>query len=357
MRLLYIAQHHPRAADGVTRKLLSQVAAWRRLGHEVELRIVSPEPVTAELLPTAAGRVITYRGARGALDATREAARDARRGDWQAVYLRYTRPWPAFKALARELPVCVELNGSEPVLGRASHPAWLVPALTWPTWHFLRQVRGVFTVSHHVTEEIHRHGIAAEVVPNGVDLDRVPEGFGAPSPGRMVFAGSGDFAWNGLDKLSAALDALPWLHLDIIGKDVAPPGIATHPRVRVHGPLQDSAYFDVLHRASVGIGPLALHRRGLRDTSSLKLGEYLATGLPVILGHDDPLLTWIDQPGSVLMLDNTEANVAGNLPAIAAFVQQGDTKRVSAMVRQQIAIDRLEAHRMDIMARWLAHAS
>jgi len=41
-------------------------------------------------------------------------------------------------------------------------------------------------------------------------------------------------------------------------------------------------------RADVAIGALATYRKGMKETSTLKVREYLAYGLPVILDHHDP---------------------------------------------------------------------
>ncbi len=354
MKILYVAHHRPQASDGVTRKLLGQVQAWRRLGHSAELLVVSPEEVEPDLIPAEIGNLVRYAGAREAFVAMRMAAARATSEAWDAVYLRYTRPWPSMVRLARKLPLFVELNGSEPVIGRQGLPAILGAISTLPARTFLKSTSGVLAVSRQVADRLTDHGIPNEVVPNGVDLDRVPFNDTARPAGRLVFAGSGSFPWNGLDKLLPVLEAFPWLHLDIIGKDVAPPSLITHTRVTCHGPLVGANYYRVLQQATAGVGPLALHRRGLDDTSSLKLGEYLAAGLAVITGHSDPMMEWLEPKNMVLTLPNQPDGVANSIAEIGSFIQQWGNKRPPAVLRPQLSLDRFEAYRLEFIQSRMA---
>ncbi|MBX7226689.1 MAG: hypothetical protein K1X55_11695 [Chitinophagales bacterium] len=43
----------------------------------------------------------------------------------------------------------------------------------------------------------------------------------------------------------------------------------------------------LLHQAHIGIGSLGMHRLGLKEGSVLKVKEYMAMGMPFIIGHDE----------------------------------------------------------------------
>ena len=44
----------------------------------------------------------------------------------------------------------------------------------------------------------------------------------------------------------------------------------------------------VINNVHLGIGALAVHRKGLKSTSTIKTREYFARGLPFVYGHNDP---------------------------------------------------------------------
>lgn len=76
---------------------------------------------------------------------------------------------------------------------------------------------------------------------------------------------------------------------------------------------------------NIGIGTLALHRKGMKEASPLKVREYLAYGLPVILGYKD---TDVDGKDFVLNIGNYELNVNENKQQITDFVNEWSDRRV-----------------------------
>ena len=91
--------------------------------------------------------------------------------------------------------------------------------------------------------------------------------------------------------------------------------------VTAHGELTRERYRPVMQRADVAIGPLALHRKNLHEASALKVAEYLAHGIPVILGC--PEAAFPDGAPFLLQLSNSEDNVERSIDAIGASVVEG----------------------------------
>lgn len=48
---------------------------------------------------------------------------------------------------------------------------------------------------------------------------------------------------------------------------------------------------ELVEEMNIGIGALAVHRKGLTETTTIKTREYMARGLPFIYGHKDPDLS------------------------------------------------------------------
>jgi glycosyltransferase involved in cell wall biosynthesis len=58
--------------------------------------------------------------------------------------------------------------------------------------------------------------------------------------------------------------------------------------VILHGRLDRAGLLEVYARCDVGVASFGIHRKALSQATTLKVREYLACGLPVVLGHDDP---------------------------------------------------------------------
>ena len=97
--------------------------------------------------------------------------------------------------------------------------------------------------------------------------------------------------------------------------------------IRLPGRLARAEYEPVAARCTVGFGTLALHRKGMEEACALKVREYLAMGLPVVLGNRDA-----DIPKGAaysLQLPNEERNVAENVERIEGFVEGWRGRRVA----------------------------
>src|SRR5581483_2567770 len=118
----------------------------------------------------------------------------------------------------------------------------------------------------------------------------------------------------------------PGWRFDVVGTSAT--RYSTPENFVLHGFLPRERYAPLLAGADVAFATLALHRKGMQETSSLKLAEYLANGLPVVIGHDTP-----DFPGEapwfLLTLPNTEGNVREGVEAIRAFVARVRGRRVA----------------------------
>jgi glycosyltransferase involved in cell wall biosynthesis len=102
-----------------------------------------------------------------------------------------------------------------------------------------------------------------------------------------------------------------------------------------YGHLEYDEYVKYMERADVAIGTLALHRKGMNEASPLKVREYLAHGIPVIIGYDDT-----DFPCNVsfiLRISNDEKNTIKEADAINEFVLDWRGKRINR--KEILAID------------------
>lgn len=259
MKLAYLSYWDLASCDGVARKIEGQARLWREAGHEVEVVAIQPGHRRAE---------------------TPAAVEAVEAGVPDLLYLRYDLYLPAVWRIVRRVPTVIEVNSDDRaemrLRGRGARG-----------YNGLNRSRlfGAASGVVCVTRELARGlGGPAAVIANGADPEAVPS---LPAPSnerpRAVFAGSPDLAWHGVDRLLELARAVPEIDVDLLG----PRPTEVPANVTVHGTLSGAAYWDVLGRADVAIGSLAMERAGLTEGSPLKVREYLLAGIPAVIGYSD----------------------------------------------------------------------
>jgi hypothetical protein len=131
--------------------------------------------------------------------------------------------------------------------------------------------------------------------PNGIlyaegDSQPADERTGIPE---IAFVASRFYSWHGLEALLDSMagsgeEAL--LHL--VGTLPATVGekASRDSRVRLHGPLGRSELEALIGRCWVGLSSFGLNHMGMSEACTLKVREYLRSGLPVYAGHLDSAL-------------------------------------------------------------------
>lgn len=332
MKIAYFLNWESRWGKGILRKVLGHVRAWMAAGNEVRIFMLSPDEHVQELVRQSdpeitlvvrrhaniADRLIQY----GPL--THMAA--AWRPD--IVYLRYAGYYYDLARLAGKIPLALEINTDD--LNEYRLVSFYHNWYNRLTRHLLLgKAAGMVFVTHELARKpsFASFGKPGAVIANGIDLAQytpLPPASNA-SP-RLAFIGSGGAPWHGVDKIRLLAEHCPDWEFDIIGSsadDLQGPAPAN---LHMHGLLDRARYEPILARSDVAIGTLALHRNQMQEAAPLKVREYLAFGLPTIIGYDD---TDLAAPiPEVLKLPNTPENVSANLEAIRQFVLRVKGTRV-----------------------------
>lgn len=323
MRIAYVAEWAAFPVTGVLKKMWMQVTTWRELGHEAELFLVSPPPLggsnapkhhiiscpATRLLP--GGKVRTYANKVLCAPALWRALR-AYRPD--AVYYRQGIWYPGLLWALRAAPVVVEVNSKDTEEIRLFGPVKSRVHLV-TRGGLLRCCAGVVAVTPEIAGTLVGLGKPVCVVTNGFDVGSVHPR--VPPPGtrpRLVFVGSPGYPWHGVDRVVALAELLPEFDFHVVGETP----LGRYPgNVTFHGYLQGDELGRLYQEMHVGLGSLALWRSNLSQACPLKVREYLAYGLPVIIAHEDPDLE--DCP-YVLKIPCDPDNVERNVDTIREFV-------------------------------------
>jgi len=181
------------------------------------------------------------------------------------------------------------------------------------------------------------------VIANGIDLEELevvpPVSNETP---HFVFIGIQDQSWHGIDKIVQLAKLKPGWVIHVIGSS----GVAGAPgNVISHGPMIYSDYVKLFALADAGIGTMALHRKKMDEASPLKVREYLASGLPTIIGYHDT--DFPEGAPFILSLPNREDNLIEGIDRIESFVKSWQGKRVSRAEIGHLGANFKEAQRLE----------
>jgi hypothetical protein len=360
VKIAYACFWNAFARDGVVAKMTTQAACWRQAGHEVEIFCVSPEGDEGSD-QALEGQVFEYSGALRRPLATRRMYQAAARWGADVAYLRYDHFLPTPGHLFRAVPTIVELNAPASFSRRSRKlPVRLFSHINARV--IGRGARGFVVVTYGLRRELERYGKPIAVVANGVDLaSREP--LPPPPPHDrvgFVFLAGARAPWHGLDKIIALAAAMPDCDFTLIGLEPDQLEAGYTANVEAHGRLPRAEYEPMLGRSDVAIGSMAMDRAGLDEASTLKVGEYLAYGLPVVLGYQETRFMG-DDPWFLLRLPTTEDNVDTHVKEVRAFAERvrgtrvGREEIVEAVGAPAKETDRLEFI-AEMLGRRVAHA-
>lgn len=329
MKIAYLVHLNLDDMTGVFKKIADQVRTWRQLGHSTKLFVITRSRRVAQALREAIPEtnVAFYQSGsiRDRLYAFRETAILVERFSPSVIYLRRDLFYPPIYNLASSWPVAVEINSEELIeLWLHNKAQWVYHLLTRPILD--RRLKGMIFVTHELSKKGYygRLRLPKEVIGNGIRLEDYPSLPVSKAP-HLLFITGYPALWQGIDKVIFLAKQFPqWV---FHGVGLTADDIPQLPRnVHCYGRLSLDEYLPIAAQACVGLGTLALHRKGLNEASPLKTREYLALGLPVIIGYQDTDFTG-EEP-FICRIPNSEDNVQKSLRQIEDFVTRWIGQRV-----------------------------
>ena len=349
MKLAYLTFGGVNSENGPGKKMLSQVRAWMARGHEVMLFAMSrSESLWVGLadLP-----IETVRGFTKLARLWRSRALVRKVMEWKPdlVYTRMSMNFPGLGMLMERVPSILELNTYD--VGELKSWPFRTQRLYYLATRarILRKARGLVAVTHEIASKFADFGKPTLVLGNGIGLSLFPE-LQAPRDAnpRVVFIGAPGQPWHGVDKIMALAAHFRQWHFDLIGPSHEDLGSATVPEnVSLHGLLGRAEYVQIIAKADVALGTLALHRKEMHEACPLKVREYLAYGIPTIIGYRDT--DFPDPVSWLLQIPNTPDNVTSSFTRIERFVCSAMGKRVPREKIRHLDVVTKEGQRLAFM--------
>jgi len=153
---------------------------------------------------------------------------------------------------------------------------------------FYNHLSSIFCVTNEIAKGLRQYKLPTFVTPNSIPLKNykieIPEENKIP---KIFFIGTTGMPWQGFDIIiKLAILTLGKLEFHLVGNNELDDGTLPQ-NVVSYGFLDKKDYVAILNKCDVGLGTMALHRKGLKEACPLKIREYLAYGLPIILPYDD----------------------------------------------------------------------
>lgn len=363
MRIAYFVHLNDGPRTGIYTKILMQVKSWTELGHEAKLFILTEkkeieeslkadlpeERVTVIRCPTSfPNRLIGLLRKMSLMDLL---FNNIEQWEPDLIYTREHWGCPPLVQIARRYPLFMEINGNALVeIWDNSKTGWLLWVITRGA--LLSSVTGLCFVSNELAEmrAFRKYGKPFLVLGNGVDFSTASSRY--PWEGkkvnneiiRLVFLGTPGLSWHGVDKILTLAKLNPDWIFDIIGYNPDDVKGEIPGNVLFHGMLRKEEYDDILDEADCAIDCLALHRKGMNETSSLKAREYLVHGLPVIMCYKDT--DFPEGTDFILQIPNTEDNVLISNQRIREFVLSWKGRRVPLEKISHLDVKVKEAQRI-----------
>lgn len=334
MKIAYVIHWNEGPESGVYKKIISQANEWSRLGNSVALLILTRVrnrnwEIQAQNI---AVFVESYDDASSRLFGWSKLVSRAKEWQPDVVYHRFDLYYPSLNRLLRQFPSVLEINSNDLPEMRLQNNKLRYWYHRLTRKRVLKAANGVVFVSRELSEAIQYRRYAASriVIGNGIALEDYSES-DEPQSGttRLVFIGSPGQAWHGLDKILLLAHRNPDWIFELIGVHPgdSPQGSQQdYPNVIFHGRLTREQYHPIMQRANVALGSLAMHRTFIEEASPLKVREYLAYGIPVIIGYRDT--DFPENNSFILELPNEHDNVEPHLEKIRSFVRENRGKRV-----------------------------
>ena len=364
MRIAYILTWNLAHNDGVTRKVFQQVQEWRELGHEVEIFYSWNSEGKDAKGANFFQKDLIWNSPIGILKNNKTYSllcKSVIKYNPDVIYLRWEFHKNSIMKLMCKIPTVMEINTHiESEFKRRSRDnfkdklRYIYYLLTYKG--FNKKCAGIVSV----TKEILELGGYKEIgkptcyIPNSIPID---ENFSASNYSgkednipRLVFIFSGLRPWHGLDNIvELAKGSIGELNFDLItGFDAQ--GLELPPNVKVYPFLEKNEFLDIFKTAVAGIGSAGLYEKQMNEACAIKVREYLAAGLPVIIPYKDTAFVDNNLPEWVLELPNQKGSLIKSKEKIINFVRLMRGKRLSSQeVMPYVGSKYWESKRLEFM--------
>lgn len=340
MKILYLADQDLNNESGVSQKISMQSKQWIDEGNEVvilSLESLSYFSIDKQRLtaPKVTIKRAKWKIFLHLISSSWKLRSVLKEVDFDIVYMRYRLYAPFLKSALKKHPQIVEINTDDVNEYRHSSPLLYWYNKIFRTL-FLRSVDGFVCVSNELCNQFMIYHKPMVVIANGINVDELSfEPSTSTSRPSLVFIGSPNQRWHGVDKIVCMAQKLSEFDFHIVGLD----GTNTD-NLFYHGYLTTDDANTFVRKHDIGISTLSLYEKTMEEASPLKTRQYLAQGLPVIYAYVDT--DFESENTFSLQLPNSQNNVSEAIEKIRKFVNSVYADETIRAQAREFAKNRLD---------------
>jgi hypothetical protein len=348
LKIAYVITGKFEKEGGIEKKIYNQIQEWVKNKNEVKLFCFTKYNVNS-LFNSLDIEIISFKNY---VDLAINPFLIKKILNWRPdiIYFRQQRFTFPFYIMFKKIPTVIEYNTDDVEELKLYASFWkrLYNLLTREIMNSL--AAGYVTVTYELEGKLRKYNKPVITIANGIgeDLPKIKKKR-EKNKINVVFIGSPNCLWHGVDKIYYLASKLPDINFHIIGIE----DNIELDNVYIYGYLSVEEYIKIIEFCDVAIGTLALHRKNMNEASPLKVREYLHFGLPVIIGYEDT--DFIEQKEEfILKIPNDEDNVKNNLELIYDFIKKSKNITVSSEKIAHIYYSKKEEKRLNFLSEILA---
>lgn len=186
------------------------------------------------------------------------------------------------------------------------------------------------------------------VISNGIALERITklEISSKTNEFEFIFLGQDGQPWHGVEQIIELARVMPEYKFHIVGISI--PLINQSQNLFFYGHLTEVEYLPIASKCCAAIGTLNLKAKKMKEGSSLKLREYLALGLPVIIRYSDS--DFMEYRDFILQIPDNEDPITNFTQAIDEFARYWHGRRVSRNLIAHVDMNVKERTRLSFLS-------
>jgi len=329
MKILYVVDFDLNSPSGILNKISQQTSIWVEKGHVVQ--VLSTKPSREKNKIEIKGVIKkSYHSTRKnsslnnyffKVQHSKRIHRDISSFHPDIIYYRQGIWYPGLTKALKAYQVVLEVNTNDLIeIKNESFVRRII--YKFGRNKILNCINGLVAVTNELNELYSFKKVPRLTIGNGYifDENQIVKKRNSDRP-QLVFVGSPNCQWHGVDKIYYLAQKLPEFDFHIIGIN----NTTSLNNLNFYGYLSIEKIKKIYSFCDVAIGSLSLYKAGVNESSTLKVREYLSYGLPVILGGFD-----VDMKGTsyILELPNETDNIKDNISIIREFVLHWKEKSV-----------------------------
>lgn len=348
-RLAVLLPFSPPGISGIANTLSDKVRYWASEVDDVRVFVLRPQGAASN--PLLSGDNFFHVDGKSLQHAFSSAVPLIQQYQPEVLYARYSVPFLGYPALLDSVPTVFEIHSADLVEYRSQNRKLWLPAVL-NRWRVLAGATGhVYandSASDHWSNRVFK--LPKRVIPNGISLDGIHP---AESPVgldrlRLVMTIGAPTVWQGADKFIDLAVQFPEHDFFLVTADNDEQSGDPANLKRV-AQMPRSELLQFLASCHVGVGTLALYRSSREEVSSLKVREYLACGLALLMAHKDTDAR-INTLPQTLTIPNSPETVTEAKGEIAEFLESLRRGKVDRGSVEFISTSGKEAERLAFLS-------